>query len=211
MSSSKYTSKRCPLLIKDALASQTIFLVVLRMATRNQKRKRESNPVPCTTGVLFRRSALPVAVEDGATVTLRGIKWQAQVVASGVVLTHVVSVSNRNEIAKARRLDLKNEIEQRVTEADALQAQRQVILAQLDQVSLSLSTPFSTCCCIPQLYVCVHWQITANTTFFARIPLSPILHPSPPSYIPLIEWWCGTRRRGDGRAVSSNHRQSASP
>ena len=95
-----------------------------------------------TTGA---SSALSLAVTDGCFLELSGKKWRANVVESGLDLTLLVTKDNKFEQAKQRRLDVKNEIEKRTAEVDALQSDHETILAQIKQVlSLILSLSHSS-------------------------------------------------------------------
>ena len=113
------------------------------MPTRSQKRKRGTNTLQantspnCTSGLLYWPSA-PLNVENSAVLDLGGKQWEAQVVLTGLDLIHTTSTNNQKERATSRRLNIKNEIEQRSAEAEALLTQRGAILAQLDQVRTSV-------------------------------------------------------------------------
>ena len=73
-------------------------------------------------------------VSDESLLELGGKKWRAKLVATGLDLTLLVSKGNKEEQADLRRLDVKNEIEQRTAEVEALRADREAIGAQLEQV-----------------------------------------------------------------------------
>jgi uncharacterized protein YlxW (UPF0749 family) len=63
------------------------------------------------------------------------MKWLAQVGKTGLTLTLVHTTSNKSEQARARRLDVQHEIEQRTVEAAALKEQLNALADELSQVA----------------------------------------------------------------------------
>jgi hypothetical protein len=99
-----------------------------------RKRKCQASDQPCSTGILFLRRKAPVEIKDGLVVELLGLKWLARVDMGELVLTQHVSRDNKREKAQERRMDRKNEIELRIMEATALQAQVVASTERLAQV-----------------------------------------------------------------------------
>jgi hypothetical protein len=108
------------------------------MATQGKKRRRKANQHPCTSGVLFLRGAASVEVDDRGEVELAGQTWSARIHQDSLELTGVTSTNDKREQAKARRLDVTNEIAHRKAEAAALFEQRVALLNDMDQVDSSL-------------------------------------------------------------------------
>ena len=72
---------------------------------------------------------------DGDTVTLAGgRKWQAQHTAQGLQLTMVHTESNVHQQGINRKADIKNELDCRKQEVQALRAQRAELETKLEQV-----------------------------------------------------------------------------
>ena len=86
-------------------------------------------------GFLFMTATGHLKVKDGDTVTLGGGReWQARHTAQGLQLTTSHMESNGLQQVHGRKADIKNELDHRKQEVQALRAQRADLLAKMDQV-----------------------------------------------------------------------------
>jgi lysyl-tRNA synthetase class II len=106
----------------------------------------------------------------GDLVELGECKWQAKAMAAGLDLVHIVTKGNKAEQARARRLNVQNEVEHRKVEAAALEAQIHALGEELAQV---------------------HFHAP---TFFVDSPVTspPTSHTRTPTFF--AEWHSGTHR-----------------
>ena len=86
-------------------------------------------------GFLFKTAGGHLKVKDGDTVTLGGGReWQARHTAEGLQLTISHAESNGLQQVHGRKADIKNELDHRKQEVQALRAQRAELETKMEQV-----------------------------------------------------------------------------
>ena len=102
-------------------------------------------------GFLFITSGANLRVSDGDTVKLGGHEWHAQLaVDGGLQLTTEHAENNAREQVRGLQADIKNELEHRKQEVQALRAQRAELETKMEQVITCALACASHARCIPR-------------------------------------------------------------
>ena len=86
-------------------------------------------------GFLFMTAGGHVQVTDGDTVELGSREWQARHTAEGLELTIAHVEDNGPQQVRGRYADIKNELDHRKQEVQALRAQRAELETKMEQVT----------------------------------------------------------------------------